>query len=123
MMIRSRDDVKFTRTAGFDAVLAGQVFGCHSHAWQGEAEAAEMLKLSRNQAQAARWKYDFASNDSSMHSKEDVWLEDGFIFRAWWFQLLLLVGGSIDNASQGPELLLLLGLSTSPQLDQLLTLA
>lgn len=41
----------------------------------------------------------------------------GFIFRVWWFQLLLLVGGSVDSTSQGPELLL-----TSPQLDQLLTL-
>lgn len=54
-----------------------------------------------------------------MHSEGDVWLEDGFIFRVWWFQSLLLVGGSIDGTSQGPELL---GLSTSPQLDQLLIL-
>lgn len=77
--------------------------------WQGGAGAAEMLKLSRNQAHAARWKCGFASNDSSVHSEGDVWLEDGFIFRAWWLQLPFLVGGSVDNVSQGPELLLCWG--------------
>lgn len=36
--------------------------------------------------------------------------------------MFFLVGGSVHSTSQGPELLLLLGLSTSPQLEELPTL-
>lgn len=61
-----------------------------------------MLELSRNQAHHSCCKCGFASNDSSTHSKGDVWLEDGFIFRVWWFQLLFLVGGSVDSTA-GPR--------------------
>lgn len=88
MMIGTKDDVKLTRTFVFDVALMRRVFGHHSGAQQDKSEAGEVLKLSRNRACSACWKLDFASGYSSIHLKGDVWLEEEFIFRCQWFQLL-----------------------------------